>query len=120
MEKAVLKIARQILSYDEASLTSLWEHFASRVDRYEPSTRWEEAAVALGVIQAVRMKNQLFNYQLAQSRLPLDDPSFAEGASADSFGSHNKETESLSRQVSKKRGKILQFPGVKSTPEQDS
>jgi hypothetical protein len=68
LEKAVLKVARQINAYDEASLMALWERLAERVSRFEPTTEWEEAALALSIVQAVRMKNQLFNHHLAESR----------------------------------------------------
>ncbi|MGE4291793.1 MAG: hypothetical protein AB7E32_06240 [Desulfovibrio sp.] len=68
LEKALLKIAKQINAYDEASLMSLWERLAERVGRFEPTADWEEAALALALIQGVRMKNQLFNHNLSESR----------------------------------------------------
>lgn len=65
MEKALIKMARQLRSLDEASLTSLWEKYAEIVRGFEPSERWEEAVLVLSFIQSVRMKNQLFNHQWA-------------------------------------------------------
>lgn len=70
MERALLKIAKQINAYDEASLMDLWEKYAEIVRRFEPTKRWEEAALLFGVIQAMRLKNQLFNYNWALSRRP--------------------------------------------------
>lgn len=70
MERALLKIARQINAYDEASLMDLWEKYAEIVRRFEPTKRWEEAALLFGVIQGMRLKNQLFNYNWALSRRP--------------------------------------------------
>lgn len=70
MEKALLKLARQVNAFDEASLMDLWERFAERVRRFEPTQRWEESAIVFALIQGMRMKNQLFNYHLAQSRQP--------------------------------------------------
>lgn len=70
MERALLKIAKQINAYDEASLMDLWEKYAEIVRRFEPTKRWEESALLFGVIQAMRLKNQLFNYNWAQSRRP--------------------------------------------------
>ncbi len=52
----------------------LWQEYAMRVNEFEPTKRWEEAALALCLIQAVRWKNQLFNYHLATSATPADKP----------------------------------------------
>jgi len=73
MEKALLKIARQINAFDEASLMSLWEKYAEKVAHFEPTKRWEEAVLVFNLIQSTRLKNQLFNYNWAQSRMPEDD-----------------------------------------------
>lgn len=72
MEKALLKIARQINAFDEASLMSLWEKYAEQVAHFEPTKRWEEAVLVFNLIQSTRLKNQLFNYNWAQSRMPND------------------------------------------------
>jgi hypothetical protein len=68
MEKALIKLAKQLISYDEASLMSLWEKYSAIVKEFEPSRRWEEAVVILGLIQNLRWKNQLFNYHWAAGR----------------------------------------------------
>lgn len=70
LERALLKIARQINAYDEASLMDLWEKYAEKVRRFEPTKGWEEAALVFGIVQGMRLKNQLFNYNWAQSRKP--------------------------------------------------
>jgi len=70
LENALVKLARQLVAFDEASLMDLWERYAEQVRQFEPTRRWEEAVVIFGLIQAVRMKNQLFNYNLAASRQP--------------------------------------------------
>ncbi|MBI9078982.1 MAG: hypothetical protein JEY79_04485 [Pseudodesulfovibrio sp.] len=74
IEKALLKLARQINGYDEASLMSLWEKYAEKVRHFEPTKRWEESVLVFNLIQSTRLKNQLFNYNWAQSRMPGDDP----------------------------------------------
>ena len=74
MEKALLKLARQINAYDEASLMSLWEKYAEKVRNFEPTKRWEESVLVFNLIQSTRFKNQLFNFNWAQSRLPDDPP----------------------------------------------
>jgi len=73
LEKALLKLARQINAYDEASLMSLWEKYAEKVNRFEPTKRWEESVLVFNLIQSTRFKNQLFNYNWAQSRQPDDE-----------------------------------------------
>jgi len=64
------KLARQLVAFDEASLMDLWEKYAEAVRQFEPTRRWEESVLIFGLIQAVRMKNQLFNYNLSASRQP--------------------------------------------------
>jgi len=70
LEKAIVKLARQLNAYDEASLMSLWEKYAEQVRRFEPTKRWEESVLVFNMIQSMRFKNQLFNYNWAQSRDP--------------------------------------------------
>ncbi|HWR04529.1 MAG TPA: hypothetical protein VN419_10970 [Humidesulfovibrio sp.] len=74
LENALLKLSRQLVAFDEASLMDLWERYAEAVREFEPTRRWEEAALVFGLIQAVRMKNQLFNYNLSASRQPVAPP----------------------------------------------
>ncbi|MBO4313774.1 MAG: hypothetical protein J5838_05715 [Desulfovibrio sp.] len=71
MEKMLAKLARQLDAIDEASLMVLWSKYATITSRFEPTRRWEEAALIFSLIQAKRWKNQLFNYNwAAQSRPP--------------------------------------------------
>ena len=72
MQQMLEKMAKKLNDYDEASLMQMWQHFASQVHDFEPTRRWEEAALALCLIQAVHWKNQLFNYRLALSARPAD------------------------------------------------
>ncbi|MDP3426375.1 MAG: hypothetical protein Q8S17_03225 [Humidesulfovibrio sp.] len=74
LENALVKLARQIVAFDEASLMDLWEKYAEVVRRFEPTRRWEEAVLIFGIIQSVRMKNQLFNYNLSASRAGTSGP----------------------------------------------
>ncbi len=73
MEHLLTKLARQLDTLDEASLMALWDKYAATVGRFEPSRRWEEAALIFSLIQAKRWKNQLFNYYWAQQARPRDD-----------------------------------------------
>ncbi len=72
MEQLLLKMARQLDALDEASLMSLWDDYANKVNRFEPTQRWQEAALVLSLIQAKRWKNQLFNYQWSSQVKPHD------------------------------------------------
>lgn len=71
MEKVLHKLARQLNAFDEASLMALWEKYAQQVQQFEPTKRWEEAVLIFGLIQALHLKNQLFNYNWAQTARPL-------------------------------------------------
>lgn len=68
MERALQKLAKQLNQYDAASLTSLWDQYARQVARFEPTQRWEEAALVFSMIQAVHWKNQLFNAEMLNSQ----------------------------------------------------
>ena len=61
MEKALEKIAEQILSFDEASLVHLMEKYRSRIEYFDGTKDWERAVIIFCVINAVSMKNALFN-----------------------------------------------------------
>lgn len=70
MEKMLQKLARQLDSLDEASLMSLWSKYATLTSKFEPTAKWEEAALIFSLIQAKRWKNQLFNHIWSQARKP--------------------------------------------------
>lgn len=70
LEKALVKMARQLNAYDEASLMSVWEKYAERVREFEPTKRWEDDVLVFCLLQSVRLKNQLFNHRWSESRNP--------------------------------------------------
>jgi hypothetical protein len=118
IEKALLKIVRQLNAYDEASLMSLWETYAEKVRRFEPTKKWEEAAMIFSIIQGMHMKNQLFNYHWAQSRKPGEPradfdftgltvplPGQEDAALSQADSADQSEVE----QGKAKRGKLLEF-----------
>jgi len=76
VENVLLKLASQLSAFDEASLMALWEKYAQEVHAFEPSKRWEQAVLVFGMIQAMRFKNQLFNYHWSEGQAPskLDAP----------------------------------------------
>jgi hypothetical protein len=61
MEKALGKIAEQILSFDEASLVHLREKYRLRIEHFDGTRDWEKAVITFCIINAVSMKNSLFN-----------------------------------------------------------
>jgi len=61
MEKAVEKIAELILSFDEASLVNLREKYRLKIEHFDGTRDWEKAVITFCIINAVSMKNALFN-----------------------------------------------------------
>ncbi len=64
IDSSLDKIAEKILSLDEASLSGLWEKYKNRMEHFETSKEWEKSVIIFFIINAVRMKNQVFNEQL--------------------------------------------------------
>lgn len=112
MQRVLEKMAQKLNDYDEASLMQLWQHFAAQVHEFEPSKRWEEAAIALCLIQAVHWKNQLFNYHLALTASPAEKtdlpplPKFLQEKPGEDGGEDDKQ---------QSKATVLRFPG-KSFP----
>ncbi len=61
MERALEKLADQILSFDEASLANMREKYRLRIERFDGTRDWEKAVIVYCIINAVSMKNTLFN-----------------------------------------------------------
>ena len=61
MEKALEKLAEQILGFDEASLSGLREKYRVRIERFDGTKDWERAVIIYSIINAVSAKNTLFN-----------------------------------------------------------
>ena len=64
MEKALEKLAEQILSFDEASLVHLREKYRSKIEHFDGTRDWEKAVIIFCMINAVSMKNALFNQNI--------------------------------------------------------
>lgn len=64
LESSLDKIAENILSMDEASLSGLWEKYKNRMEHFDTSREWEKSVIIFFLINAVRVKNQVFNEQL--------------------------------------------------------
>lgn len=77
MEKVLIKLADQLAAFDEASLTALWDKYETIVREFQPTRQWEQAVVVLGMIQALRWKNHLFNHHWAAQQKPEGKPDVA-------------------------------------------
>jgi len=56
-----MRLAVQILSFDEASLAHLREKYRLRIEHFDGTKDWERAVIIYYIINAVSLKNTLFN-----------------------------------------------------------
>jgi hypothetical protein len=68
MEQALEKLAERILSFDEASLVSLRDKYRQRIDHFDGTKEWEKAVIVYALINAVSMKNALFNENVKKGK----------------------------------------------------
>ena len=68
MEKALEKLAEQILSYDEASLAHLREKYRVKIEHFDGTKDWEKAVIIYCLINAVNLKNALFNENMLKRK----------------------------------------------------
>ena len=64
LEKALDKIAEQIIALDEASLTQLRKKYLDKLFDFEPTKEWEKAVITYFIINGVIAKNNLFNHHI--------------------------------------------------------
>jgi len=74
MEKAIEKLAEHILSFDEASLVHLREKYRLRIEDFDGTKDWERAVIAYCIINAVSMKNALFNQNVRKQKSEAPRP----------------------------------------------
>lgn len=70
IEKSLNKIADTILHLDEASLTSLWNKYREKVEKFSASADWQRAVIILSIINAVRAKNAIINENVLKNPSP--------------------------------------------------
>jgi hypothetical protein len=61
MEKALERLAEQILAFDEASLSNLREKYRLKIEHFDGTKDWEKSVIIYCIINAVSVKNSLFN-----------------------------------------------------------
>jgi len=68
LEKALDKIAEQIIALDEASLTQLRKKYLDKLFQFEPTKEWEKAVITYFIINGVIAKNNLFNNHIVSAQ----------------------------------------------------
>ncbi len=74
MEKALGRLAEQLLAFDEASLANLREKYRSRIEQFDGTKDWEKAVVIYCMINAISLKNTLFNENMLKRKRGKDKP----------------------------------------------
>ncbi len=74
IEATLHKLAENILSLDEASLTSLWQKYKTQIEHFEISKEWEKSVIIFFIINAVRAKNQMFNEEILKRQHSQGEP----------------------------------------------
>lgn len=72
LEGTLDRLAERILALDEASLANLCEKYKTRMERFDTSKEWEKAVIIFFVINAVRVKNQIFNDSIMKSQVQAE------------------------------------------------
>jgi hypothetical protein len=73
MQKALEKLAEQILSFDEASLSNLREKYRLRIEHFDGTKDWEKAVIIYCIINAVSLKNTLFNENVLKRKKEMEE-----------------------------------------------
>jgi hypothetical protein len=68
IESSLDKLAERILGLDEASLTTLWEKYKQKMEKFEATREWEKSVIIFFIINSVRVKNHIFNEQIIQQQ----------------------------------------------------
>lgn len=72
LENSLDKIAENILYMDEASLDTLWDKYKSKMEQFSFSPQWEKSVIIFSIINAVRVKNAIFNEQLLNQQTAME------------------------------------------------
>ncbi|MGQ9646551.1 MAG: hypothetical protein ACUVWO_08455 [Thermodesulfobacteriota bacterium] len=75
MEKALERLAEQLLAFDEASLANLREKYRLRIEQFDGTRDWERSVVIYCMINAISLKNTLFNENILKRKKGKDKPS---------------------------------------------
>lgn len=64
IEDVLSRIARQIMTLDEETLTAMVPRYKARMLDFVPSREWEEAVIIYFLINGLRTKNSMFNEKI--------------------------------------------------------
>jgi len=73
VEKALEKLAEHILSFDEASLAVLREKYRLKIEHFDGTKDWEKAVIIYCLINAVSLKNTLFNENVLKRKKEMEE-----------------------------------------------
>ena len=79
MEKVLGKLAEQLLAFDEASLANLREKYRLRIEQFDGTKEWEKAVVIYCMINAISLKNTLFNENMLKRKKGREKSSLPSG-----------------------------------------
>jgi hypothetical protein len=68
IENSLEKIAENILYLDEASLAALWDKYKTKMEQFSFTPDWEKAVIIFSIINAVKVKNAIFNEQILSNQ----------------------------------------------------
>jgi hypothetical protein len=68
LDKVLDKIAEQIITLDEASLSHVRKKYLDRLFHFEPTKEWEKAVIIYFIINGVIAKNNLFNQHIQEGQ----------------------------------------------------
>jgi len=72
IENSLEKIAESILYLDEASLGILWDKYKTKMEQFSFTPEWEKSVIIFSIINAVRVKNAIFNEQILNNQAPQE------------------------------------------------
>jgi hypothetical protein len=64
IDETLENMAEKLLTLDEESLTRLLPRYKEIMDSFEPTLEWEKSVIIYFMINAVRVKNSIFNEQI--------------------------------------------------------
>ena len=73
MEKALERLAEHILSFDEASLAHLRDKYRQKIEHFDGTKDWEKAVIIYCLINAVSLKNTLFNENVLKRKKEMEE-----------------------------------------------
>ena len=68
LENSLERLAEKILALDEASLAGLYDKYKTKMENFETTKEWEKAVIIFFIINAVRVKNKIFNESLLKAQ----------------------------------------------------